>query len=128
MFVLAVIVATLPPAVVQPGGASAIGVLIDFTGPPKASVDLVVEVELRGATTHSYTIDHPSYDPRDGAQLTFGQFSRRVGFVVEQVSPTKVRFIGCEKDGKFYPAVRGKVTSKTIPTEQLPKVTNPPEA
>lgn len=48
---------------------------------------------------------------------------QKSGAKVEMVDKTKVLVIGWEKDGKFYPAVKGAAESRTIPKEKLPKVT-----
>lgn len=53
---------------------------------------------------------------------------KRQGFKVEIADKSKIRVYGVTKDGKFYPATEGKVTSPDLNKDELPKVTNPPKA
>ncbi len=55
-------------------------------------------------------------------------FLKNNDFKIEVVDKTKLRVYGYMHDGKLIPATKGKVESKDLKPEELPKVKNPPSA
>lgn len=106
------------------------GVVFDFNVPAQdRDVDFACTVAFAtgGGKPYLYDLSGPLIDAEDIAFM-FHKNIADCGIKAEIVNKTQVRVLGIEKDGKFYPAIKGTVTSKTLPADALPKVTNPPKA
>jgi hypothetical protein len=104
-------------------------VLIDFSQwSVNSKVDVTFALEFDGIQLkpETYSGDE-GFEPDDFAHA-YERFLKSCGARVERFNKTQLLIHGIEKDCKFYPVVKGTVTSKTLPLGVLPKVTNPPEA
>lgn len=106
------------------------GVLFDFNvKPQEKDIDIAMTVEFAdsGGETWSFGYRGFFFDLEDFAFLTHDNL-KTCKVKAEIVDKTKVRVLGVQKNGKFYPAVLGTMKSKSIPLKDLPKVINPPKA
>jgi hypothetical protein len=111
------------------------GVVFDFNVPVQdRDVDFACTVEFAtgGGKPYLYDLNGPLINTEDLAFMFHGSLKgsniKGSNIKADIVNKTQVRVFGIEKDGKFYPALKGTVTSKTLPADARPKVTNPPKA
>ena len=77
--------------------------------------DLDFETDIKG----------PRKFDRESTCAALGINMRYNDLDAEVVDKIKLRVYGRKYDGKFYPATKGKVESKDLKPEELPKVKNP---
>jgi hypothetical protein len=105
----------------------------DFTKIPceKAPWDVTIRVltSLKDLSGNVEDMAAPDGTPREGLELMLlsaADSLEEIGYKAQLVDKFKIRVYGGLFDGKFYPATKGIVESKTLKKADLPTVKAPP--
>jgi len=86
--------------------------------------EFTLRIAFDGEHTYVRTRKGAIAEPDDMAQELEASL-KLCGVKCERVGKTKVRVLGIDSGGKFYPVVEGTVKSKSLNQDQLPKITSP---